>query len=73
MKYKKEVLIGYFWNKKRYYEGFMQNVHNFCAVSFLIEANWFDSLSEEEQQKVWERETHASYMRSMVLGGGYPD
>lgn len=50
---------------KRYWKGFAQNVHNFAACSFLLEADWFDSLDLQTQKEVYKREHTSAYQRSM--------
>ena len=61
----KEVWRGWF-KRKRYYFGWAQNVHSFKSCGFLIEAKWYDSLSEEMKKKVYEREYHFAYLRSLL-------
>jgi hypothetical protein len=61
----KEVYRGPFWNKKRFYFGWSQNVHNFACHGFLIEADWFDTLPKPYKHTVLKREAAAAYMTSM--------
>ena len=69
----KEVYRGWFWNKKRYYHGWAQNVHNGYAHGFLIEADWFDTLTREKKESVYRWSLESAYKTSMVKGGGYGD
>lgn len=56
--------------KKRYYEGWAQNVHNLYVQYFRIDANYFDSLDQEIREEVYKKELHAAHMTSIVKGGG---
>lgn len=61
----KEVHKGLFWNKRRYYFGWAQNVHNMQSHGFMIEADWFDTLPKDYQQSVYKREYISAYKSSM--------
>ncbi len=51
--------------KKRYYFGWAQNIHNFQSHGFLIDADWFDTLSRSAQEKVYDWEHRAAYKTSL--------
>jgi hypothetical protein len=67
----KEVRKGWIFTK-RYYQGSVQNVHNFYVHYFHYDADWFDSLTDEQKQDTYKRE-HKAGMETTLIRGGYPE
>jgi len=64
-----EKYLGLLWWRKRYYHGWSQNVHNLHSQNFLIEADWFDTLTPDEQYILYRRVKWDAHNRSLVIGG----